>query len=87
MKPHEIHAALDAIRAALPLATWQAGPPLPSEADARDRSYVGGADGWQFLVVKFHRGDVVGYAVRGTTILRLTRDVAEQACKLAEEKT
>lgn len=82
-------ALLRQIEAALPTARWLSGPPPGPGA----RSFKGTGGGWVFLVVAFSIEDQgfppgsLGYdgtAMRGGTIVRLTRSLAERAVKLAE---
>jgi hypothetical protein len=80
--------ALEAIDAAIRTATWKDGPPLPPNTDSRAKTYAGDGDGWHFLVVRYATPGGDGYdgmANKGPTIVRLTRDLAEEAFKLAEK--
>lgn len=69
---------------------WTEGP--PGEDEHASATYVGRAPGWHFVVASFSiesqgfppgsRG-YDGVARSGTTVLHLTRDLAERAVKMA----
>jgi hypothetical protein len=84
---------LEAIEKALPLVRWEPTDG-PKEHDAK--FFQGMAEGWSFTITSFDienqgfppgsRG-YDGAAASGKAIVRLTRELAEKAFKLAEAQT
>lgn len=85
---------LEAIEKALPLVkTWEV---LEGPKEKNAKFYQGMAGGWSFTVASFDIEDqgfpsgsrgYDGSAASGKAIVRLTRELAEKACKLAEGTT
>lgn len=88
----DVKALLQAAEAAMEHARWET---LEGPTAHNARFHQGVADGWSFTVSSFDIEDqgfspgVRGYdgaAASGNAILRLTRELAEKACKLAEKR-